>query len=478
MIGVCLAAGRGTRMKSARPKVLFDVNDEPLGFASVRAAMEACDDVCVVVGYKGDDVRAALESRAVEVFGAAKVKSSLRFAVQDPPRGTGDAVRVALESLGKKASNDDILVINGDLPLIRAVTLKKLKAAAHELKLDAACLSMRVAKPAGLGRILRDDQGRFVGIREEKDCSKDEKAIREVNGGLYFFKGALLAQALKHLKTNNAQGEFYLTDLLDGKDRTRRAEALGIKSPWDLQGVNTTYELATARKVAQARLQRRLCEDFGVDFEDPTTAYVSARATFKGSCRVGPGTVIRGATTIGTDVLLEGQNFIENAVIEDGAQVKWGSVIESSTLRVGAQVGPYARVRPESDVGPNAKVGNFVELKKTKLGAGAKASHLTYLGDADVGAEANIGCGTITCNYDGHAKHKTVIGQGAFIGSDSQLVAPVVIGDGAYVASGTTVTKDVPAGALALSRVPMVVKDGYAVRLNQRHKARKAAQKK
>lgn len=466
-------------MKSDKPKVLFDINDEPLCFAPLRALMETCDQVVVVVGYKADDVKSALLTRAQELFGAADTNKKISFALQDPPSGTGDAVRKAIDSLGKSLKADeDVLVVNGDLPLIRKQTLTLMLKVVRDSKLNSACLSMRMARPAGLGRILRDETGVFKGIREEKDAKPDEKAIREVNGGVYYFRAQLLAQTIKGLKSNNKQGEFYLTDLLgNGEDRAQRSEAILIKAPWDLMGVNSTFELAAARKVAQARLQRQLCEQQGVDFGDPDTAYISARAKFEGSCRVGPNTVIRGASRIGANVTIDGNTLIDGTSIADGAHVLWGCVLMDSKVGPRAHVGPMAHLRPGSELDGDVKVGNFVELKKTRLGKGAKVSHLSYLGDATVGAEANIGCGTITCNYDGYNKHQTQIGAGAFVGSDSQLVAPVTIGEGAYIASGTTVTKNVPAGALAIGRTPLQVKEGYADKLKARYKAQQKAKK-
>jgi bifunctional UDP-N-acetylglucosamine pyrophosphorylase/glucosamine-1-phosphate N-acetyltransferase len=467
MIGILLAAGRGTRMKNETPKVLFRLNDEPLCAPPLAALLAQCERVIVVVGYKAAEVREALTARAREAHGEAALKR-LTFATQDPPRGTGDAVRVALDAVGKKLpANEEVLVVNGDLPLLRPETLGRLVKVSRENKLASTCLSVRLTNPAGLGRILRDDSGIFTGIREDRDCNPDQKRIQEINGGVYYFRADLLKDALGKLNTNNDQGEFYLTDLL-GNDRRagRRSEAVLLRARWDLMGVNTTYELASVRKLAQARLQKKLCEDFGVDFLDPATAYVSARSHFEGFCQIGPNTVIQGPARIGKGVVVDGNAWIENTELAAGAHILWGSVLRDSKVGPQASVGPMAHLRPGSELGPDAKVGNFVELKKTKMGRGAKASHLTYLGDATVGEEANIGCGTITCNYDGINKHQTVIGARAFIGSDSQLVAPVTVGEGAYVASGTTVTKDVPADALAIARTPLTIKQGYAKKLS------------
>lgn len=475
MIGILLAAGRGTRMKNDKPKVLFQVNDEPLCMAPVKALFDLCDKVVVVIGYRGPDVREAIQQRASEIYGVDVVRTKLSFFTQNPPKGTGDAVKTAMEGLGKSANNfAEVLVVNGDLPLIRSQTLKRMVESAQAAKLSSACLSMRTAQTQGLGRILRDETGHFRGIREEKDATSDEKKIREVNGGVYYFKTELLQDGLKKLKSNNEQQEFYLTDLLGNREPTGpRSEAVLCRSPWDLLGVNTTYELSQIRKISQYRLQKKLSEEFGLELENAETTFISARAQILGACTIGPNTQILGKSLIEKGVVVEGSVRIVDSKILAGARILWGSVIEESQVGFEAQVGPMAHLRPESDVGENARVGNFVELKKTKLGARAKAAHLSYLGDADVGEDANIGCGSITCNYDGFNKFPTKIGKRAFIGSDTQLIAPIVIGDDAYVASGTTVTQDVPSGALALSRPELTLKPGYAHKLNEKLQSKK-----
>lgn len=474
MIGILLAAGRGTRMKSEQPKVLFSVNGEPLAWAPLQVLLSLCDRVVVVVGYKAADVESALMECGSRAIGRDAFAAKVKFVLQDPPRGTGDAVARAMKSLTKLGENEEIVVLNGDLPLIRKVVLERFVKGSQELRLDSACLSVRTSNPQGLGRILRDETGIFRAIREEKDATPEERRIREINSGVYYFKAALLSEGVASLKTDNKQGEFYLTDLLGNPAKgRRRSEAIPSKSYWDLLGVNTTFELSTVRKMAQRRLQKGVCENYGVDLLDPETTFISARTEFKGSAVIGPMTCLQGECTFEPGVRIEGNCLLENVKLEAGAVILWGSVLRNATVGAKAQVGPMTHVRPDTKIGAGAKVGNFVELKKAQLGAGAKVSHLTYLGDAKVGEEANIGCGTITCNYDGFSKHETVIGARAFVGSDSQLIAPVTVGEGAYVGSGTTVTRDVPAGALALSRAEFVVKEGYADRLNRRFAARK-----
>ncbi len=470
MIGILLAAGRGTRMKSDRPKVLFPVNDEPLCTAPLSVLFEVCEKVIVVVGYRGEDVREALQARATEIFGVEAVRAKLMFFTQNPPKGTGDAVRTAMEGLGKAAAHaEETVVLNGDLPLIRTRTLKKLIEDSRKAKLASACFSTVTGQPSGLGRILRDDRGSFTGIKEEKDATPEQKRIREVNSGVYYFKTELLLKNISQLKSNNEQNEFYLTDLLGNRiSHGPRSEAIPCRDPWDLMGVNTTAELGAVRKIAQYRLQKKLCENFGLDFENMETTFVSARTQFLGDCTIGSNAQITGRSVIEKGVVIEANCQIKESKIQGGARILWGTVVESSLIGLEAQVGPMAHIRPDSEVGEGARVGNFVELKKTKMGARSKAAHLTYLGDADVGEEANIGCGSITCNYDGFNKYPTKIGKRAFVGSDTQMLAPIVIGDDAYVASGTTLTQDVPSGALALSRPELIVKLGYAKRLSEK----------
>ena len=467
MLGILLAAGRGTRMKSAKPKVLFEINDEPLCFAAFRSLFEICDRIVVVVGYRGADVRETLLKRAHEAFGEEAVKAKVLFYTQEEQKGTGHAVRTAIDGLGKGiGSYEAAIVLNGDLPLVRESTLRPMVDAFSAQQLDSVCLSFNTSDPTGLGRILRDKDGNFLGIREEKDCSESERRILEVNGGVYCFRNSVLASSLLELKTDNKQGEFYLTDLLGSTKQPKlKSASIIAQEPEDLLGVNNTFELAEMRLRAQRRLKRDLCERYGVDFINMDSSFVSARATFQGPCRIGPACSVLGASFIAEDVDLEGHVLIKNARIQKGAKILWSSVVEESVVGDRSKVGPMAHLRPGTLLREEVKIGNFVEIKKATFDKGAKASHLSYIGDAEVGEDANIGAGTITCNYDGFNKFRTKVGKRAFVGSDSQLVAPVTIGDDAYVGSGTTVTEDVPAGALAISRPDMLIKEGYAQKI-------------
>lgn len=435
-----------------------------------RALFELCDKVLVVVGYRGEDVKEKLLERASEIYSKELLLSKTVFYTQEEQKGTGHAVKVALEGMGKAVlAHDAVIVLNGDLPLVEDKTLLPMIQAFKKNSYDSICLSFDTLNPSGFGRIIRNNRGELVSIREEKDATDLERKVCEVNGGVYCFKSAVLKDSLENLQSNNKQNEFYLTDLLDNqKNPTLKSFALKVSEAEDLYGVNTTYELAEVRGLAQKRLQKRLCENYGIDLTQAESCFISARAKFMGPLKIGPGTSILGSSQLGQNVFIEGQVLIRNSKIENGAHVYWSSVVVDSHIGQNSKVGPMAHLRPGTILGEEVKIGNFVETKKSTFAKGAKASHLSYLGDAEVGELANVGAGTITCNYDGFNKFKTKIGRRAFIGSDSQLVAPVVIGDDAYVGSGTTVTEDVPDGALAISRPDMIIKEGYAQKLAQK----------
>ena len=474
MIGILLAAGRGTRMKSDRPKVLFTVNGEPMAFAPYKHLLGLCSTVGVVIGYGGPDVKDSLLARASDTPEMGANEKTVFF-TQPELKGTGDAVRIALQGFarsGHKIDNDEeVIVLNGDLPLIRKQTLDHFLNEVRKKNTESACMTFVAQNPAGFGRILRDVRGVFSSIREDKDAKVDEKKIREVNSGVYYFRGGVLQATLEKLSDTNSQREFYLTDTL-GSSSGFQSEAIRSPFKWDLSGVNTAYELAVTRSLAQARLQKVLADEHGVSFADPLSCFVSSRVIFEGPCTIGPNVQLLGKTKLGPNVEIVGSSLIEDSELGENVFIDFSSVLRNSTIKKNARVGPFAHLRAETLVEEGARIGNFVELKKTKFGARAKANHLSYLGDAEVGEETNIGCGTITCNFDGVTKHRTLIGKRAFIGSDSQLVAPVKIGDDAYIASGTTLTEDVPEGALAITRPELHVKPGYAIKLKERLKAK------
>jgi bifunctional UDP-N-acetylglucosamine pyrophosphorylase/glucosamine-1-phosphate N-acetyltransferase len=455
LAAIILAAGQGTRMKSAVPKVLHHVAGRPLIHYAVRAAIEAgSSDVVVVVGHGGNDVRAYLQ----QAFGDV-----VRTAEQPEQRGTGHAALMAMPALGQA---ENAFILYGDTPLVDSRDLRAL-ASALEGRTEAplALLTCTLGDPAGYGRVLRDAKGAVLGIREHRDLRNEkERAVNEVNPGVYAARVAFLRQALSELKPNNAQHELYLTDIVEAAAGQGGAVALPTDAA-TLVGVNDRVQLASAEATMHRRIIERLGRA-GVTFHgDPRiddSVQVDPDAT------IGSGVVLRGNTVVESGALVDVGCVITDSIIEAGAQLLPYSVVTSSRVRKRAKIGPFAHLRPESDIGEEAHIGNFVETKKTTVRARAKANHLSYLGDGVIGEESNIGAGTIFCNYDGYRKHKTVLGRSVFIGSDSQLVAPVEIGDGAYVATGTTVTKDVPAGDVAIGRVRQENKPGYAAKLRAR----------
>lgn len=460
---IIMAAGQGTRMRSATPKVLHPVAGRPLVHYPVRAALEAgCDEVIVVVGHGRVEVAAYL---------ASAFDRRVRTAIQEEQRGTGDAARVGLAAAGPQVKS--VLICNGDLPLLLGEDLAKvLRAFEEPPSNDALALATcELPDPTGYGRVLRDASGQIVEIREHRELRTDaERSVREINPGIYVASSAFLREALLAIQPNNAQGELYLTDVV-GFAHARGRNARGVSSRSEvLVGVNDRNQLVEAEAVMYERIAR---------------AWRAQGATVRSGARIDdgvalaedvviePGVSLRGTTRIGRGARVDVGCVLTDVVVGEAVFLKPYSVLARSVVEARAEIGPFSHIRPESVIGENAHVGNFVETKKTRMGDGAKANHLSYLGDGVIGAGANIGAGTIFCNYDGVRKHTTTIEAGAFIGSDSQLIAPVTIGAGAYVATGTTVTVDVPKGALAISRVRQDNKEGYADKLRARFAAEK-----
>ena len=459
---IVMAAGLGTRMKSALPKALHRIAGRPLVHYPVRAALEAgCDEVIVVVGHGRAEVAAYL----VAAFG-----DRVRIAVQEQQAGTGDAARAGVAVASETTAR--VLVLNGDTPLVTAEDLAPVLAA---LGPDVAMTlaSCEVPNPQGYGRILRDDQGHVLAIREQKDTRSDEeRAVREINPGIYCASLAFLRDALGSLTPNNAQGEYYLTDIVFyGASRGGRVVAVASRAEV-MEGVNDREQLAQAERVMYARINRALRLS-GVTVRDG--ARVDDGVEVMPDSTLEAGVVLRGETRIGAGAIVDVGCVLTHVVVESGARLRPYTVAESARIGTGAQVGPFSHLRPDSVLGPDVHVGNFVETKKTTLGRGSKANHLAYLGDGIVGEGVNVGDGTIFCNYDGVRKHTTTLEDGVFVGSDSHLVAPVTVGKGAYIATGTTVTRDVPAGALAISRTKQENKEGYATRIRERAAHAKAA---
>ena len=387
-------------------------------------------------------------------------KADLRFVVQKEQLGTGHAVSMAKKTLAD--FDGDVLILYGDVPLLSHQTLRVFRRYHEKSKHTASVMTMIREDPTGYGRIVLDENEDLVKIVEEKDATWDEKDIREVNTGVVVADKKALFAALGKIKNDNKQGEYYLTDAMG----LLAAKKNGVKpilteDAFELTGINNRSDLA----MVAAMMRADICEfwmEQGVTLVDPDSTYIDAQAVIANDTEIGPGCCLWGKTKIGKNCRLKAGCHLTDAVLAENVNCLPYTVIEDAKIGAGTQLGPFARIRPGTKVGSNNKIGNFVEMKKAKTGTNTKAGHLSYLGDADIGSDVNIGAGTITCNYDGVNKHKTVIGNGAFIGSDSQLVAPVKVGKGAYVGSGSTITKDVPADSLAVSRVKQFVKKGYA----------------
>ncbi|HTI35944.1 MAG TPA: bifunctional UDP-N-acetylglucosamine diphosphorylase/glucosamine-1-phosphate N-acetyltransferase GlmU [Vicinamibacterales bacterium] len=447
-----LAAGKGTRMKSALPKVLHRVAGEPLIDHVLRAA-EAIEPatVTVIVGHLADAVKLSLSKRM-----------GLGFALQEPQLGTGHALLQVEPHL--RDANGTLVLLSGDVPLLRGATLRTMVRRHTESSAAATVLTARVSDPHGYGRIVRDGKGAVTAIVEEKDATDDQRRIHEINSGIYAFALAPLFGALRSLGASNAQGEYYLPDLVRiYRARGLAVETLVLDDAREILGINSRKELADVSAIMNSNRIEALMAA-GVTVIDPASAWVGPEVEIGADSILHPGVYLEGRTRIGSNCVVNSGVRIVNSTIEDGVVINNFCVIIDSRIRSGAQVGPFAHLRPESDVGEGARVGNFVELKNTHFGRGSKANHLAYLGDATIGERVNVGAGTITCNYDGTAKHPTVIEDGAFIGSDSQLVAPVRVGKGAYVAAGSSIVEDVPDGALGIARGRQINKPGWVER--------------
>lgn len=443
-------------MKSDLPKVAHTAAGKPL-VNHVIAAADALHPVStvVVVGHGADQVRAILPEGVID-------------AVQAEQRGTGHATQVGLDALGSLDPDDIVAVLYGDTPLLTSALLSEL--ADLEEGESARMISSRSPDPTGYGRVIRDAGGGVSGIVEHRDCTPDQLEIDEVNAGIYAVRAGRLVDALKRVTNDNSQGEFYLTDvigiLVAEGDRLSTVEA----SPQEVMGINSQDQLAEARRELRLRTARRLMES-GVAIVDPENTYIDETVTVESGARIYPGTHLEGTTTVGAGTQVGPDVFAVDSTIGANATV-WYAVLRSARVGDECEVGPYASLRPGTVLERGSKVGTFAETKNTTLGEGAKAPHLTYLGDATVGAGANIGAGTITCNYDGYDKHPTEIGEGAFVGSDTMLVAPVRIGKNAITGAGSVITRDVPDGALAVERSDQREIPGYA----EFREARKAAE--
>ena len=446
---VILAAGKGTRLKSALAKVLHRAGGRPLVEHVVRACQPLKSrEIIAVVGHQAEDVTAAVAPLGVKT------------ALQQPQRGTGHAMQVARRAIPARVKF--AILLPGDAPLIRTETLAALAAAHRESGAAATILSAEIENPSGYGRIVRRDDGSVSAIVEDSALSADQRAIREINSSIYCFSLDKLWPCLASLKPQNVHKELYMTDAIAVlRQKGENVQAVLAADPDEVLGCNTRSDLAAVDAVFRRRKRAAVMDD-GVTLELPDTIVIDPNVTIGADTRIEPGVQLLGHTRIGAGCTVRAGSILSDAVLEDNVLVKPYSIVTASHLSTGVQVGPFAHLRDGARLEENARVGNFVEVKKSVLGEGVKSMHLTYLGDARIGNGTNIGAGTITCNYDGVNKNPTTIGKRVFIGSDSALVAPVRIGDGAYVGAGSVITKNVPPDALGLARGQQVNKLGWA----------------
>src|SRR4051794_14919396 len=455
---VVLAAGKGTRMKSARPKVLHRVAGQPLiEHVLACAATIHPQSTTVVIGHQAGELTAVLQGH-----------QHLRFVVQEPQLGTAHALMSTEPVLAKESGV--LVLLSGDVPLLTPATLQRLVETHEKAGAAATVVTAMVDDPDGYGRIVRTGE-QIARIVEQKDASPAERQIREINSGIYAFAIDGLFDAVRSIAAENAQHEYYLPDLVAiYRQRGLIVETVTVSNPDEIRGINSRGELAAVSRIVRDQKNAELMAS-GVTIEDPATTYVDGGVTIGADTILHPGVSLEGKTTIGSGCEIHSGTRICDSTVGNRVTILNHCVITHATVAEAACVGPFAHLRAEADVRANARVGNFVELKKTVLGAGSKANHLAYLGDATIGAGVNIGAGTITCNYDGVKKNQTVIEDGAFVGSDSQLIAPVTIGKGAYVGSGSTVRQNVPAGALAVSAGTQRNIDGWVEKKRRKNRS-------
>ena len=451
-----LAAGKGTRMNSAKNKVLHALLGRPMvAYAVDRARELDASPIVAILGHQKDEVAKALQDQFPD--------EDIVVVEQKEQKGTGHAVRLGLRPL---AEFDGLVVIlYGDVPLLRSETMADLVDEAGKTG-GMAMLTAVVRDPTGYGRIVRDDAGNIREVVEDKDTSHAQRRIAEVNAGIYAAPAEFLRKATAKLNARNAQGEYYLTDIV-----AQASSSIGVTSvevsAEEMAGVNDRAQLVGAERSLLGRLVREHSKR--ATFRDPSLVYVEASVIIEPDVEIGRNVVLRGKTTIAAGTRIDDGVILTDTAVGGGVHILPYSVSTQATIGDGAKIGPFAHLRPGTELGPDVHVGNFVETKKTRLGRGSKANHLTYLGDAIVGEKVNVGAGTITCNYNGYEKRQTIIEDGAFIGSDTQLVAPVRVGKRAVVAAGATITEDIRPGALAISRSPCKQLDGYADRLAERY---------
>jgi len=452
-----MAAGKGTRLKSKHPKVLHQVGGKPLLAHVIAAAQQILPvrDIYVIVGHEADKVRDSVQQTGVQ------------FVVQEPQRGTGHALMCAAPALKKY---DQVIVLSGDAPLITTDTITRLRDFHQQKKAAMTILSAELENPKGYGRLIRESgrNGDVKAVVEEKSATPAQRKIREINSGFYAFSSKPLFENIERLKTDNPHGEYYLTDMAAVLRKAKqRVAAIQTENPSEILGSNTRAEMVDLdRKMRLEKCLKLMSE--GVTIFYPETCVIDWDVEVGADTTIEPFVQLLGKTRVGSDCRIRSYSVIQNSQIGDEVLIKPGCVLDEAGVANSAILGPFSHLRPGSEIGEGAHVGNFVETKKIRLGKKSKANHLTYLGDAEIGEGVNIGAGTITCNYDGVNKYKTIIEDGSFIGSDATLVAPVKVGRGAYVAAASCITQDVPADSLALGRAQQIVKEGWAKRKKEK----------
>jgi bifunctional UDP-N-acetylglucosamine pyrophosphorylase/glucosamine-1-phosphate N-acetyltransferase len=455
---IILAAGKGTRMKSDLVKVLHPLLGLPMLSYPIELSLKKikAEKTVVVVGHQADRIQERFKDLKIE------------FALQQEQLGTGHAVLQAVPFL--HSFSGTVLILCGDVPLVKLETLHSFIDTYIENESTLSVLTAMVEDPFGYGRILRNPEGWLERIAEEKDASQEERMIREINTGIFCVRAPFLMEGLKEIGKENAQGEYYLTDLVEiAKKNGLRCSAHIVSDPMEVMGINTRIDLAVANEVLQQEMLRDLMLS-GVTVVDPRTTYVDQTVEVGKDTILYPNCHLQGKTKIGERCVIEPNSKISDSILENDVTIRPNAVITESRIEEGAIIGPFAHLRPLSEIKTKAKIGNFVEVKKSVIGKGSKANHLAYIGDSLLGEGVNIGAGTIVCNYDGFEKHQTIIGDRVFVGSNVELVAPVKVGSGSSIGAGTTVTKDVPEGALAISRVKQKNIKGWSKKIEHRRK--------
>ncbi len=445
---VILAAGRGKRMRSKKAKVLHHVAGRPILSYPLEVTEALSGTIVVVVGHQAESVK-----------GSLKDKAKIKIVMQEQLLGTGDAVKQTKDALAD--FDGDILILNGDLPLIRIMTIRNVIRAHRQTGSPVTLVTAIMENPAGYGRISRDRNNRLIKIIEETDASEQEKGIREINAGIYLIRKDILFWALGRIGSDNRQGEHYLTDIIGVISRKgEEINTVSVSDPEEVIGINRRADLARSESIMRRRIADLHMQN-GVTLIDPANTSIDHEVKIGIDSIIYPYSRIEGRSSIGEDCIIGPHVRIRDTVIGNGVEIKDASVITGSRIESGAVIGPFAHIRPGVLIRKGAKIGNFVEVKNSRIGTGSKANHLSYLGDAKIGNNVNIGAGTITCNYNGKKKYETTIGDGVFVGSDTQFIAPVKIGKGSFIGAGSTITEDVPPGSLALSRAKQVNKKGW-----------------